>query len=171
METSAQAQALAAAVNCSGESFEVEWKGSVIVSSPIYVVNGTVLTVSGSGSSPARMDGNGSALVTVVNATLHVSGVDMVGGGGISGGAVGAAGSSLTFVATSFSMNSAIGSGGAVFLSDGSSASLFGATFQENSARARGVPCTCLGGPARLSSRTRSSREILPSLATGVRCT
>ena len=139
VETSAQARALAAAVNCSGGSFEVEWRGSVIVDTPIYVVDGTVLTVSGSGPGPVLIDGNGSTqLFTVVNATLHVSGVDIVGGAGISGGAIGAAGSSLTFVQTSFSGNFAAGNGGVVFLSDGSVASLFGATFEMNSAHGKG---------------------------------
>lgn len=76
VETSAQAQALAAAVNCSGGAFEVEWRGAVIVDQPIYVLDGTVLTVAGAGSD-AVIDGNSATrLFTVVNASLHVSGVN-----------------------------------------------------------------------------------------------
>lgn len=139
VETSSQAQALVAAVNCSGGSFEVEWKGSVIVDAPIYVVDGAVLTVSGSGPGPVSIDGNGSAqLFTIVNAALRVSVVDIVGGSGVSGGAFGAAGSSVAFLQTSFARNFATGRGGAVFLSEGSSASLVGATFEEKSTHGKG---------------------------------
>lgn len=136
VESSAQAQDLAAAVNCSGGSFEVEWRGAVSVTETIYVADGTVLSVTGDDAS-AVVDGNSTTrLFTVVNATLHVSGVNISFGASIVGGAVAAAGSSLTFNRTNFVGNSATaGSGGAVYVSNGSSVTCVGGgTFAHNSA-------------------------------------
>ena len=139
VETSAQAKALAAAVNCSGGSFEVEWRGAVVVDEPIYVVDGTVLTLTGA-SSEAVIDGKSATrLFTVVDAALHVSGVNISSGAGVVGGAVAAAGSILTLNRTNFVGNSATGDGGAVYVSGGSSVSFVGGeTFAENTAASRG---------------------------------
>ena len=147
MKTAAQAQTLAAAVNCSGGSFEVEWRGAVIVDDPIYVLGGTVLTVTGVGSE-AVIDGNSTTrLFTVVNASLHVSGVNITSGSGIVGGAVAAEGSTLTLNGTSFVGNSATGNGGAVYASGGSSVSFAGGeTFAENVAANDGGACFATGG-------------------------
>lgn len=134
VETSAQAQDLAAAVNCSGGLFEVEWRGSVIVRESIYVADGTVLSVSGDGAN-AVVDGNSTTrLFTVVNAALHVSGVNISFGASSVGGAIAAAGSTVTLNRTSFVGNSATaGSGGAVYVSNGSSLSCAGGgTFAGN---------------------------------------
>lgn len=133
VDDSAKAKALVAAVNCSGGSFEVEWRGSVSVNQPIYVVDGTVLTVTGADST-AVMDGNGSTrLFTVVNAVLHLTNVIVNSGASIVGGAIAATGSSLAFNRTSFLRNRATGNGGAVFLSGASNVSCAGGeTFADN---------------------------------------
>eukprot|EP00903_Cladosiphon_okamuranus_P016020 g14792.t1 len=134
VETPAQARDVAAAINCSGGAFEVEWKGSVVVTEPIYVANGTVLAVSGDGEN-AVVDGNSTTrLFTVVDATLHLSGVNISYGASVVGGAIAAAGSTLTLNRTNFVGNSAsAGSGGAVYVSDGSSVTCAGGgTFADN---------------------------------------
>lgn len=80
VEDSEQAHALAEAVNCSGGSFEVEWRGAVIVETPFFIGVGTTLAISGADSS-AVIDGNGGTrLFTVVNATLHLSSVSVASG-------------------------------------------------------------------------------------------
>eukprot|EP00903_Cladosiphon_okamuranus_P017270 g15914.t1 len=140
VETPAQARALAAAVNCSGGSFEVEWRGTVVVDEPIYVVDGTILAVTGA-NSEAVIDGNSATrLFTVIDAALHVSGVNMSSGAGIVGGAIAAAGSILTLNRTNFAGNSATaGSGGAVYASGGSTVTFVGGeTFADNRAASDG---------------------------------
>ena len=134
VETSAQAQDLAATVNCSGGSFQVEWRGIVVVTEPIYVADGTVLAVSGDGEN-AVVDGNSTTrLFTVVNATLHLSGVNVSYGSSIVGGAIAASESTLTLNRTNFVGNSATaGSGGAIYVTDGSSVTCTGdGTFADN---------------------------------------
>ena len=127
VETSEQARALAAAVNCSGGSFEVEWRGRVVVDETIYVAGGTVLTINGAGTD-AVIDGNtATRLFAVVGAALHVNDVNITSGASrAAGGAIAAAGSALTFNRTSFIGNSATWHGGAVFASAGSHVSCIG---------------------------------------------
>ena len=139
IENSEQARALAAAVNCSGGSFEVEWSGHVVVDETIYVVNGTVLSVKGAGTG-AVVDGNKSTRpFTVVDATLRLSDVNITAGASVAGAAVAAAGSVLSFNRTSFVGNSATGDGGAVFVSDGSNVSCTGGgEFADNAADMNG---------------------------------
>lgn len=113
VEDSAHAQALAAAVNCSGGSFEVEWRGRVVMDEPIYVVDGTVLTITGEGTG-AVIDGNATTrLFTVVNAVLYLSGLNISNGASVTGGAIAATSSSLTFNRTNFVGNEATSQGAA----------------------------------------------------------
>lgn len=129
MDNSAQAQALAATVNCSGGSFEVEWKDHVVADEPMYVTDGTILTVRGA-EPGAAVDGNGSTrLFLVVNATLHVSGVNISSGSSLVGGAIAASGATLTLNRTSLIGNRAGGNAGAVQVSDGSSLSCANVSF------------------------------------------
>ena len=139
VENSAQARALAAAVNCSGGSFEVEWRGNVAMEHPIYVADGTVLTVRGTDAS-AVVDGNAATrLFTVVDAVLHLDDVNITSGASVVGGAIAAARAVLTFNRTNFIGNSATGQGGAVYVSDGSSVSCSGGgTFTDNTANIDG---------------------------------
>ncbi|CAM9429038.1 unnamed protein product [Ectocarpus fasciculatus] len=145
---SEQALALAVAVNCSGGSFEVEWVGNVVVDETIYVADGTVLTITGAAGSNAALDGSSATrLFTVVNAALHVSGVNISHGASISGGAIAAGRSTLTFNQTNFIGNVASGNGGAVFVSDGSLVSCAdGTTFTENEAGIDGGAMYVTGG-------------------------
>ncbi|CAB1115328.1 unnamed protein product [Ectocarpus sp. CCAP 1310/34] len=93
---------LAAAVNCSGGSFEVDWKGTIAVGELFDIVDGTAITMSGEGST-AVIDGNGSTrLFIVVNTSLHFNHVNISSGASGVGGAVAAAGSSLAFNGTNF---------------------------------------------------------------------
>eukprot|EP00903_Cladosiphon_okamuranus_P005767 g5717.t2 len=148
VDNPAQAKALTAAVNCSGGSFEVEWRGTIVVDEPIYVADGTTLTVSGVAGSLASIDGNSSTrLFTVVNAALHLGGLNVTHGSSTSGGAIAAAGSTLTFNRTNFMGNSASGGGGAVFVSGASSVSCsHGTTFVENRAGTSGGGMFASGG-------------------------
>ncbi|CAM9262049.1 unnamed protein product, partial [Hapterophycus canaliculatus] len=137
---------LAEAINCSGGSFEVEWRGSVVVSHPIYVVDGTVLTVIGA-ESGAVIDGNAATrLFTIVNASLHLNNLNISSGASIAGGAIAAAGSRLTFNRTNFVENHASGHGGAVYASDGSSVSCVGGVvFADNQADINGGAMFVIG--------------------------
>ncbi|CAM9152222.1 unnamed protein product [Ectocarpus fasciculatus] len=147
VDDSAQAQALASAVNCSGGSFEVEWRGTVVVESAFYVVDGTTLSITGDGSS-ATIDGNAATrLFTVVNAALHLTGVDVTSGASTAGGAIAAAGATLTLNETNFLTNTATGNGGAIFLSDGSSMVCSGGgAFTNNEASVDGGALYVTGG-------------------------
>ncbi|CBN75178.1 polymorphic Outer membrane protein G/I family [Ectocarpus siliculosus] len=147
---SEQALALALAINCSGGSFEVEWVGTVVVNETIFVTDGTVLTITGAAGSNAALDGNSATrLFTVVNAALHVSGINISHGASISGAAIAAGGSTLTFNQTNFIGNVASGNGGAVFVSDGSLVSCAdGTTFTENEAGIDGGAMYVTGGSA-----------------------
>ncbi|CAN0168925.1 unnamed protein product [Ectocarpus sp. 12 AP-2014] len=141
-----QAHALAAAVNCSGGSFEVEWRGTVVMEMPIVIGAGTVLTITGVDSSAvddddsgAVMHGNeGTRLFTVVDAALYLSNITIAFGSSTVGGAIAAAGSTLTLVETMFIANTATDHGGAIYLSEGSSMSCTGGTFAYNFAGASG---------------------------------
>lgn len=139
VNNSTQVQLLAAAINCSGGSFEVEWEGTVALDEPLLVTDGTVLQVTGDGST-AVVDGNGtSRAFTVINAVLHVSGVNISLGASTIGGGIAAAGASLVFNSTHFHGNSASREGGALWLSN-SNASWSGSTFfVGNSAQAGGA--------------------------------
>lgn len=131
---SSQAQDLAAAVNCSGGSFEVDWRGTVVVGEPFYIVDRTELTISGDGST-AIINGNGSTrLFTVVNASLHLNHVNISSGASGVGGAVAAAGSSLAFNGTVFVGNSASSNGGAIYVSDSYVPCVGGEIFADNRA-------------------------------------
>lgn len=148
VDEAAKAQALTAAVNCSGGSFEVDWRGTVVVDEPIYVSDGTVLTIRGEPGSMASIYGSSSTrLFTVVNAALHLDGLNVSYGASMAGGAIAATGSTLTFNRTNFVGNAAVSLGGAVFVSDASSVSCAdGTTFIENGAGNEGGAMFASGG-------------------------
>lgn len=135
VENTLEAQAVAEAVNCSGGSFNVEWRGSVVVSETIVVAGGTVLKVTGAGSG-STLDGDGfTRLFTVVNASLYLSNVNVSNGYAFYGGAIAASGSNLTLHRTAFTGNAASKNGGALLLMGESIASFTGATeFRDNAA-------------------------------------
>ena len=120
VENTTQAGALAKALNCSGGTFEVEWRGRVVIDRTLLVVGGTTLSVRGVGSS-ALMDGGGSiGLLTVSNSSLRVSNMILLSGKSISGGAIAALGSNIFLNHTKFVGNVAAMHGGALFIAGGS---------------------------------------------------
>eukprot|EP00752_Nemacystus_decipiens_P002518 g2363.t1 len=146
VETSAQARALVAATNCSSGSFEVEWRGHIAVDEPFHVVDGTVFTLRGAAPG-AVIDGNGSTrLFTVVNATLHVSGINITNGASVVGGAITASGATLMLNRTSLTGNRAALDGGSVYISDGSSLSCADVSFITNRADVNGGAAYVTGG-------------------------
>lgn len=128
VEYTADAQRLAEAANCTGGTFEVVWTSDVVVEQTIYVVDGTVLNVTGVGSN-AVMDGGGTTQLFVVsNASLQLSNMNITNGYADRGGAIDASRSSLTFDWTAFVGNNARFNGGALRVTDGSSVLFSGKT-------------------------------------------
>ena len=129
VENTTQAQALAEAVNCSGGSFEVEWKGTIFVGTEIVIEDGTVLKIVGT-SSDAVMDGRSiTRLFRVVNASLQLNNLEVRNGHATYGGAIVAISSTLIISGASFTGNKANEkNGGAVFVSGGSKVSFSGET-------------------------------------------
>lgn len=128
VEETAQATALAGAINCTGGVFEVEWTGNIVVKETMVVLDDTTLNVTGIGP-VAGMDGNSTTrLFTVVKGFLHVSGLNVSNGRSAVGGAVSATESKLTFNNTFFIGNGASYSGGAVYAVDSSTVSWTGDT-------------------------------------------
>lgn len=119
IESTEQVLALAEAINCSGGYFNVEWRGTVAVEKTISVSYGTVLNVTGAGSS-AVIDGRGMTnLFVVANASLHLNQVNVTNGTANHGGAITAlAESHLSFDGSSFVGNVATYSGGALYVSN-----------------------------------------------------
>eukprot|EP00904_Undaria_pinnatifida_P003224 jgi/Undpi1/12902/HiC_scaffold_7.g02568.m1 len=127
VEDTAQARALAEGVNCSGGSFEVIWEGDVVVDKTIYVVDGTVLNITGAPGKISSMVGSStSRLLTVVNASVRVTGISLSYGVATVGGAIAAVRSNLTLDGTTFVGNTATGHGGAIYAADSSSISFVG---------------------------------------------
>ena len=137
VEDSTQARALAEAVNCSGGTFDVLWKGFVTVERTIYVSSGTVITITGVGEpSTAVMHGGlHTRILTAIEASLHMINVSLSSGSSVFGGAIAASASYMTFKRTSFVDNMASGMGGAIYMENNSTV-LFDveANFSRNSA-------------------------------------
>ena len=111
---------MAEAINCSGGSFQVEWRGNISMDETISVVNGTVLRIYGSPDG-AIMSGNLEIrLITVINASLYLRDVSMEFRSALVGGAIAASASNMTINQTSFVSNQAGGMGGALYAIDGS---------------------------------------------------
>lgn len=142
VETSTQARAMAEAVNCSGGTFNVEWRGVVAVDKTINVVDGTFLNITGVGnSSTAMMDGGLQVrLIMVINASLYLSDLGLSAGSSVVGGAIAASASNVTAIRTSFIGNRANGIGGAIYATWNSVIFFNGnaTTFVNNSANAYG---------------------------------
>ena len=118
VEDSTQARALAEAVNCSGGTFDVLWKGFVTVERTIYVYSGTVITITGVGEpSTAVMHGGlQTRILTTIEASLHMINVSLSSGSSVVGGAIAASASYMTFTRTYFIDNRASGMGGAIYM-------------------------------------------------------
>lgn len=138
IKDSADARELADTVSCSGGRFDVTWEGRISIDTPIRIVGGTVLNITGSGDSPTIDGGNSTQLFTVRGATLRLSDMVVSNGYGLTGGEIASHGSSLYLTDVHFSGNSA-SYGGAVSMSTGSNAFLEGSsTFSHNNATRHG---------------------------------
>lgn len=138
VEDNADVNVLAETVYCTGGKFDVEWRGHIVVDQHIVVPNGTVLNITGVGSN-ATIDGGGlSRLFTVLNASLVATDITMRNGSSLSGGAIYASGSTLTFHQTTFADNVAYRIGGALLVSLDSNASFHDTVFETNTASVGG---------------------------------
>lgn len=139
VEDAMDVKALAEKINCSSGIFNVEWRGSILINTEIAVSHGTVLSVTGV-EPGAIIDGGGKTrLFRLLNASLHLNGMEIRNGSGTFGGAITAIGSTLILNRTSFVDNIATKkNGGAMFLY-GSNVSFEGHTaFYNNSAYSGG---------------------------------
>ena len=131
VENTRQVQDLAEAVNCSGGTFNVEWRGSIVVDTEIVVFDGTVLNVTrGKGFTNAIVDGGGmTRLFRVVNASLQLNDVEVRNGSATFGGAIAAINSNLSLNGITFTYNTANDkNGGAMFVYEASNVSFYGET-------------------------------------------
>lgn len=105
---------LAQDLNCSGGIFDVEWNGNVSVNMTLYVIDGTILNVTG--RSNAVVDGGGiTQLFSTFNGSLSVTNMQLRNGAGIQGGAIFAGQESeVVLMGVDFSSNRANYSGGAI---------------------------------------------------------
>ena len=123
VENTTQAQALAEAVRCYHGVFNVIWKGNVVIDETISIFDGTVLMVA-SVDEGAVIYGNGKTrLFAVVNASLHLRDITVGSGKAKFGGAIAASRSELSFNRVTFKGNNASSGGGAMYLSNGATAS------------------------------------------------
>ena len=164
VENATQARALADAVRCVGEAFNVTWKGKVIVDETISVVNGTVLNITGI-DSDAIIDGNGNIrMFTVVNASLHLRDITLEHGYALYGGAIAASRSRMTLDRVIFMGNNASYGGGAMFLSDASNVSFCGeTTFWKNTALHGGALYMTEGSSSSWKGNTNFSENVARS--------
>ena len=124
---------LANATFCSGGNFDVKWMGHVNVTTPIHVLDGTFLNITG--ASDAVMDGGGKVQILYVsNGQLYLEKLQVIDGYGSEGGAIFAGPGSELFVdGASFSSNTAQNMGGAVYI-ESSNVTLVSNGFDGNSA-------------------------------------
>lgn len=165
VEDTAGAFALANAVsNCSGGNFDVDWRGHVFVNTTLWVVDGTSLTVRGAGDDDAVVDGGGHTRpFVVVNASLHLDGLDVENGAAEFGGAIFAGGARVTLNGTRLSNNTAL-IGGTAYIDAGSIVSCVGANEISHSTALNGGSVFIDGG----SSVSWEAFEFLENQAAAV---
>eukprot|EP00903_Cladosiphon_okamuranus_P014374 g13345.t1 len=147
VESTQDATSLVTALGCSnGGDFSVRWVGEVFVVDTINVINGTSLNITGVGPG-AVADGQHATQLFYVDggSRLHLSDMTLARGSAISGGAVYALQSSVSFSGTtSFISNTGNGNegfGGAIFAAFDSTVSWDGdgTQFHNNSASVGGA--------------------------------
>ncbi|CAM9202693.1 unnamed protein product, partial [Hapterophycus canaliculatus] len=123
VEDTAGAIELANAINCSGGTFDVEWRGHVNVTQPFWISELTSVNINGvgRGASQAIADGNGETRIfNVLNASLHLHGMTLTQGYAREGGAVFVFRGTVTFSGdTSITNNVADESGGGISVHGG----------------------------------------------------
>ena len=157
----ASASSLAEAVNCTGGTFNVTWKGRVILDRTFYVAAGTTIYLTGA-DSESEVNGGGSVrLFTLVSATLHVNDISLSNGNTTYGGAIAATTSKITLNQTIFNGNAASSVAGAVYLDGSLLVSLGGQSiFTGNSGGSRGAALVASrGSNVSLSGQTLFSNN------------
>lgn len=153
------ARQLAMAVNCSGGTFEVEWKGTVKVDQTIGIYDGTEVSIAGVGED-ATADGMGvTQLFTMINASLHLTNMTISNGAGQEaggGGGMSAARSHITLSMATFVNNSA-NTGGALLAIDNSDVSCVKSIFFSENTAATSGGALYLGGNSRFSCTGQST--------------
>ena len=160
VETTADAKEMAEAVYCAKGSFDVKWRGDIVVAQTIHIVDGTVLKITGVGSRPTINGGGTSRIFTVVNASLHLDGVMVENGKAVSGGAIAASGSILTLNHTVFFGNIALIYGGALEVSGGSSVFSRESAFLSNTAGSGGAVYITDASSASWTGETTFSNNV-----------
>lgn len=99
---------------CPGSEFNIEWEGTVSITEPMELSNGTSLRITGGGQYSTVLEGAGGVPLFVVNAsTLLLEGLVLTGGDGVFGGVVEAReNASITFTDCDVFGNRASASGG-----------------------------------------------------------
>lgn len=94
VSSTTDATALALAVDCANGLFAVDWIGQVETVETIFVHEGTVLNISGSGSSSSVIDGSQDpsalSVFEIDGGELHLSGVGLINANGTYGGVINA---------------------------------------------------------------------------------
>lgn len=108
-------------LRCPGAAFEVEWRGSVIISAPLTLSDGTSLKITGSRggkttAAAATVHGDGlTALFELNGASLRLESLRLTRGNSPEGGAIAARGNSLVaFVECEVYENAASSKGGEI---------------------------------------------------------
>ena len=121
VDSATQARAFADSARCVGGSFNVTWKGKIVVDKTISIFEGTVLNVMGGDADAAIVGDGNNRLFAVINAVLNLRNIIVSQGNAMYGGAIAAAsGSRLFFSRVVFSTNTASIGGGAICLTNGS---------------------------------------------------
>jgi len=150
----ASATSLAEAVKCSHGTFNVIWRGRVLVNDTICIPDGTTLYVSGEGSG-AEVDGGGrTRLFMALGAYLHIDGLILSNGNASYGGAIAATRSGVFLNQTTYNGNIASSYGGAIYIGVGSMASWSGQTqFSLNSV----IDADGMGGAVHVANKSQAS--------------
>lgn len=139
VDDTAGALQVAAALNCSGGTFNVSWVGSVTVEETIRVSEGSALSVVGTPDGSSVANGTDQvSLFEVIGGTLSLSSLSLVNGNGAGagGGAISVVDSTLEINFCSFSDNAG-DVGGGIFLENSVLAatdSIFAGNFAPNGA-------------------------------------
>lgn len=146
VSNTAQATALATALDCSGGTFHVEWNGEIAVDQTVTVLEGTVLNVTGIGAE-AGVNGKGATRAfTVIDASLFLKNMRISNGSSPAGGAIASTGSVVVLDQASFLNNNGF-FGGALYVDYASVVSFSGGTlFENNTAVNRGGAMYVSGG-------------------------
>ncbi|CAN0444927.1 unnamed protein product, partial [Ascophyllum nodosum] len=120
VEDATQARAFADSARCVGGSFNVIWKGKVVLNETISIFDGTVLDVVGDNADAAIVGDGKTRLFAVINASLNLHNIVVSHGNAIDGGAIAAtSASTLSFSRVVFSRNTASIGGGALYVTNG----------------------------------------------------